>query len=80
MPLLTQRETAKLLNDISVRSLERWRVAGVGPRYIKVGRQVRYDEQDIQAWLDERRRVSTSAAVVNDTAAEPARAVAGGRS
>ena len=40
--LLTQAETSTLLR-INVRTLERWRVDGSGPRFVKLGRQVRYE-------------------------------------
>ena len=40
-PLLTQREAAEILG-ISVRSLERMRVTGLGLRFVKVGASVRY--------------------------------------
>jgi predicted DNA-binding transcriptional regulator AlpA len=38
----------------------RLRVRGDGPRFIKIGRAVRYDLADVQAWLDARRVGSTS--------------------
>jgi excisionase family DNA binding protein len=31
----------------------RWRHPGQGPRARKVGRHLRYDPADVQAWLDE---------------------------
>ena len=49
--LLTPAETAKVLR-ISVRTLERYRNEGVGPRYVKVGRRVLYRENDIADWLE----------------------------
>jgi hypothetical protein len=41
-------------------TLEIWRVQGRGPKYIKVGRLVRYRESDLDAWLEGRTRTSTS--------------------
>jgi excisionase family DNA binding protein len=35
------------------RTLEQWRYRGVGPRFIKVGRDVRYRWADVEAWLDQ---------------------------
>jgi predicted DNA-binding transcriptional regulator AlpA len=58
-PLLTQREAAAIL-AISVRTLERIRVTGSGPRYIKVSHSVRYREADLEAWLAAQSRASTS--------------------
>jgi predicted DNA-binding transcriptional regulator AlpA len=59
-PLLTQRDAAALLK-ISTRSLERWRVSGLGPRFCKVGNSaVRYLEADLEAWIASRVVRSTS--------------------
>lgn len=37
-------------------TLAQWRHRGIGPRYIKVGKHVRYDERDVLAWLEANRR------------------------
>jgi hypothetical protein len=37
---------------ISPRSLERWRMTGDGPPYLKLGRRVVYRERDVEEWLD----------------------------
>jgi len=37
---------------LSERTLERLRVTGRGPIYVKTGRFVRYRETDLLAWLD----------------------------
>jgi excisionase family DNA binding protein len=57
--LLTQREAADHLR-LSERTLERLRVSGGGPRYVKAGRCVRYREADLEAWIALRIRTSTS--------------------
>ena len=57
--LLTQSETAKLLR-LSERTLERLRLQGGGPLYVKAGRAVRYRETDLEAWIDARVVASTS--------------------
>ncbi len=56
---LTQAEAAKMLR-ISPRSLERYRIAGNGPTYMKAGQRVLYRNADILAWLDSRKVKSTS--------------------
>ena len=38
------------------------RLTGDGPVYINMGRTVVYDPDDLDGWLDARRRVSTSQA------------------
>jgi predicted DNA-binding transcriptional regulator AlpA len=57
--LLDQREVAQILK-ISVRTLERHRVDGTGPRFFLVGRQVRYREADLEAWISRSVQSSTS--------------------
>jgi len=57
--LLTQSEAAKLLR-LSERTLERLRLQGGGPRYIKANRSVRYREADLEAWVAARVVNSTS--------------------
>jgi excisionase family DNA binding protein len=59
MSLLTQREAALSLR-LSERTLERLRVSGGGPRFLKAGKVVRYREADLQAWIEARVRGSTS--------------------
>jgi hypothetical protein len=48
MTLLTQREVAEVLR-LSERTLERWRVAGIGPRFIRLNHSIRYRQQDLDA-------------------------------
>ena len=57
--LLHETETAKILS-VKVSTLRRWRWAGQGPRFIKLGAAVRYDPQDLKNYLAERVRTSTS--------------------
>jgi excisionase family DNA binding protein len=63
--MLDQREAAKLLR-LSERTLERLRLTGGGPRYVKCGRSVRYRECDLDAWIAARVVSSTSAEGGND--------------
>ena len=57
--LLTQGEAARLLR-LSERTLERLRLQGGGPLYVKAGRAVRYREADLEAWITARIINSTS--------------------
>ena len=57
--LLTQKRLAERL-DQSERTLERWRVEGTGPAFVKAGRKVLYYPQDVEDWLLATRRLSTS--------------------
>lgn len=47
---------------LATSTLEKLRVSGQGPAYIKVGKAVIYDVADIEEWLATKRRRSTSVA------------------
>ena len=51
---LTQHELAELLR-LPERTLEDWRLMHAGPPYLKLGRHVRYDVDDVLARVRERR-------------------------
>jgi excisionase family DNA binding protein len=57
--LLTQREAASALR-LSERTLERLRLQGGGPLFVKAGRAVRYRETDLEAWISARVVSNTS--------------------
>ena len=45
---------------ISASTLSKYRVFGGGPAFFKLGRRVVYSTRDLDAWVEARRRVSTS--------------------
>ena len=47
---------------IAVPTLACWRHYGRGPNYFKVGSRIFYEQSALDAWLDSRRRSSTSEA------------------
>jgi hypothetical protein len=49
--LLKEQEAADLL-DLSVRTLQSWRLRLAGPPFVQVGRAVRYRRRDLIAWID----------------------------
>jgi excisionase family DNA binding protein len=59
MTRLTVPEAADYLR-LSKATLDQWRTAGKGPRYIKAGKRILYDTRDLDAWLDGNKRSSTS--------------------
>jgi excisionase family DNA binding protein len=61
MLLRTQREAAEVLR-LSERTLERMRLTGLGPAYVKAGRRVLYRQADLEAWVASQVRASTSEA------------------
>jgi hypothetical protein len=60
MTLYDQTTAASYLT-VSEKTLEGWRCrGGDGPPYIKVGGAVRYAKDDLDVWLESRRRRNTS--------------------
>lgn len=59
--LLDTEQAAPLIGQ-SVGTCQNWRVQGVGPKFIKSGRKVLYDPDDIAEWRASRRFQSTSEA------------------
>jgi len=57
--LLTQREAAQLLR-LSERTLERLRVSGLGPKFCRMRRSIRYRQTDLDQWIASRIVGSTS--------------------
>lgn len=60
--LLTPNEAARIVR-LSPNTLAKWRHYGTGPKFVKVGtRRVLYLKCELDAWLAERGRQSTSEA------------------
>ncbi len=55
--------TAAPLVGLSATTLRNKRVRGDGPPFVKIGRNVRYREEDLHAWVAARLVTSTSQAV-----------------
>jgi excisionase family DNA binding protein len=56
---LTVRETASYTR-LTKSTLDQWRTAGKGPRFIKAGRKVLYDVADLDRWLEAHKQQSTA--------------------
>ena len=60
--LLTEVQAAEFLN-VSVRTLQSWRVSGIKKLpFIRVGRAIRYRLADLRAWIAENTFTSTTQA------------------
>jgi predicted DNA-binding transcriptional regulator AlpA len=46
----------------STAALANWRYLGLGPRFVKVGKAVRYRVSDVEAWLDQNTHQQSGAA------------------
>ena len=54
MPVtMNEQQVAEYLS-MSVGSVRKWRRLGGGPKFIKIGRSVRYRREDVEAWLGSR--------------------------
>lgn len=60
MKSYTPIEAATFLN-VSKSWLAKLRVSGGGPRYVKLGKAVRYREDELLSWQSEHVRASTTA-------------------
>lgn len=54
MTLLTPAEAARQL-QVREKTLSEWRYARTGPAFIKVGRLVRYQQADLDRWIESQR-------------------------
>ena len=59
--MLISTEAAAEHLGLSRRTLEKWRWLGGGPVFRKLGRAVRYDVADLDAFVEQGKRSSTSA-------------------
>ena len=58
--LLTETEAGKIIG-FSPRTLQRWRVDGNGPKFLRISpRAIRYLREDLDEWIRERSCRSTS--------------------
>ena len=51
--LLNEHDVARI-TGLSVASVRRWRLLRQGPKYLKIGAAVRYNPEDLSAWLASR--------------------------
>jgi predicted DNA-binding transcriptional regulator AlpA len=52
--LASSAEVAEFLRDFPAKTLAEWRSRGIGPKYLKIGRHVRYRWSDVLDWLASR--------------------------
>lgn len=59
--LLTPKQLAALF-AVNENTLAKWRLQGVGPKFVKIQRHVRYAANDVVRWTNERTFASTTEA------------------
>ena len=52
IPMLLSTKQAARMIGVSDRTLEDWRLRGIGPRFVKIGRLVRYRPADVVSFVD----------------------------
>ncbi len=58
--LINEQDAAAFLG-YTVRALQNWRLRGGGPKFVRVSkRSIRYRRCDLNTWIEERLRSSTS--------------------
>ena len=60
-PLRNNADAAAYLG-LGASTLEKLRMTGKGPVYLKIGRRCLYAQSDLDAWLARHRRISTTRA------------------
>ncbi len=69
MIILSEDEAAKRIG-ISVRTLQRWRYEGGGPKFTRLGvRRLGYQEADLKSWAEGRSFASRAAELAQKSAA-----------
>lgn len=48
---LSEREAATYLGPVTPRTLQDWRIKGIGPAYTKLGGRIAYDVADLDAFI-----------------------------
>ena len=54
--LLNTQQVAEKLN-LPASTLRYWRCAGLGPPYVKLGGRIKYDEADVDAYVQANKRI-----------------------
>ncbi len=57
-PLLSTVALARLVG-VTADTVKHWRLLGRGPKFLRLGRTIRYTPQDVASWLETNRRAST---------------------
>jgi hypothetical protein len=60
--LMPPGAAADYLGGIAKQTLAKWRCYGIGPEFVRVGSRIMYEQRALDAYLDARRRTSTSEA------------------
>jgi excisionase family DNA binding protein len=48
--------------QIPEETLRKWRLQGTGPKYVRIGKHVRYRRMQVDRWLEQREREAAGAA------------------
>jgi predicted DNA-binding transcriptional regulator AlpA len=71
-PLFDEAQVSQLTGR-GIATLQKDRVRGTGPQYVKLGRHVRYRPADVEAWIAQRIRQSTSEGARRTSGVSPSR-------
>jgi predicted DNA-binding transcriptional regulator AlpA len=65
--VLNEKQAAEFLG-VSVRTLQAWRVRGAPPRFVKIGRAVRYQRRVLLEFLEQHTVTSTTQTIMRELA------------
>ena len=66
--LINEKELAEY-SGFKIQTLQKWRLFGKGPVFLKIGASVRYDKADVDRWLDSCRAAERQTEDVADACA-----------
>jgi len=66
--LLTAKQVSERIQRPE-RTLERWRLTGEGPPFVRLGRRIAYRAEDVERWLGSRTYASRAAELAQRTPA-----------
>lgn len=57
LQLLSVDEVAAML-QVPIKTIYQWRLRGLGPKSMRIGRYLRFDPEDVSRWIEGRKKAS----------------------
>ncbi|MDG1725879.1 MAG: helix-turn-helix domain-containing protein [Emcibacteraceae bacterium] len=58
--LLNENQASEYLGKISIKTLQRWRIEGRPLKFVKLGKAVRYRQEDLDKFINDNIKESTT--------------------
>ena len=59
--MLSPAQLGQRLGDVPLSTIYKWNSEGTGPRFVKIGKHVRYRPSDVAAWLENKAATGSAA-------------------